>query len=148
VLPILHCPPPLPRKETILGLPGRESVTIEAFPVAVTIKGIGSVLVEKSMQPLPSLLSAKPVRFACCAVLLGMWGGAGLWDELPSRNRDMKGYFFPPEPMVVLKKSSDGSKRAAALAALKEPHGSKEQEEEYYNILTRAALADNDPLCR
>jgi hypothetical protein len=89
------------------------------------------------------------IWFALAALATG--GCAGLWDEITSRNRDLKGYFSHPDPMAVLRSSSDGAKRARALAALREPlnhGGTPEQEEEFYNILTRAALADRDPLCR
>ena len=81
-------------------------------------------------------------------------GCASFWEEVTSRNRDMKGYFFKPEPLVILSKSTDGAKRAQALAALREPlshGGSKEEQEKLLQILTVAALGDpgaKDPLCR
>jgi HEAT repeat protein len=78
-------------------------------------------------------------------------GCAGFWDEVTSRNRDLKGYFFPPDPKEVLQKSSDGAKRGKALMDLKEPlthGGTQEQEESYLKLLTRSALADNDPQVR
>jgi hypothetical protein len=78
-------------------------------------------------------------------------GCASFWEEVTSRNRDMKAYFFPPDPKEVLQKSTDGAKRAQALIDLKEPlshGGTQEQEETYLKLMTRSALADADPMVR
>jgi HEAT repeat protein len=88
---------------------------------------------------------------ACAAFALSMGGCASFWDEVWSRERDLHSYFQPPDPLVVIHDSTDGEKRAKALAALREPaqHGGKPQEQEVYiQILTTAAKADRDPLCR
>jgi len=82
---------------------------------------------------------------------LATTGCAGFWDEVTSRNRDLKAYFYPPEPRVVLQKSTDGAKRAQALIALKEPlanGGTQEEEETYLKLLTKSALDDGDPQVR
>src|SRR5207248_1293734 len=54
-------------------------------------------------------------------------------------------------PMAVLRQSTDGDARAKAMLALKEPRasgGSEADQEEAVQILTRAAIADPQPLCR
>jgi HEAT repeat protein len=86
-----------------------------------------------------------------CTLLLSAGGCAPFWDEVLSRERDIHGYFHPPDPLVVLKDSTDGERRARALSALNEPnqHGGKAEDQEVYvKILTTTATTDRDPLCR
>jgi hypothetical protein len=102
----------------------------------------------------PSLhLNGKTSKLATWSMLLALasCGCAGFWDEVTSRNRDLKGYFRPPDPMVTIAKNPDGAKRALALAELREPTAAgdtPEQKEIYFKILTTAALNDPDQLCR
>jgi HEAT repeat protein len=56
-----------------------------------------------------------------------------------------------PDPMTVLRESTDGDARAKAMTALKEPRvtgGSEAEQEEVMRLLTAAATADSQPLCR
>lgn len=85
------------------------------------------------------------------ALLVGACGCAGFWDEVTSRNCDWKHVWRDPDPMTVLAESNDGAKRGKALARLQEPMpngGTREQQEVYLKILTTAATADREPLCR
>lgn len=104
-----------------------------------------------SVQP-DTRWKARCKRLCCLALAaLGSSGCVGLWDEITSHNRDLKGYFIKQEPMVVIKDSPDGAKRGRAIASLKEPlanGGNQEQEEVYFKILTAGALQDRDPLIR
>jgi HEAT repeat protein len=91
------------------------------------------------------------VLLACAALALPAGGCASFWDEAFSRERDLQGYFKPPDPLTVIRDSTDGERRATALAALREPaqHGGNAQDQEVYvKILTTAATTDRDPLCR
>lgn len=85
------------------------------------------------------------------ALMLGLTGCAGFWDEVTSNNRDLHGYFVKPDPMVVLRDSNDAYKRSQALSSLKEPlsnGGTREDQEAYVKILTVAATTDRELLCR
>ncbi|MBI3411002.1 MAG: HEAT repeat domain-containing protein [Planctomycetes bacterium] len=85
------------------------------------------------------------------ALFLGLSGCAGLWDEITSNNRDLKGYFFKPDPLQVIRESNDGAKRGDALSSLREPlqnGGTQKDQDAYINILTAAATVDREPLCR
>jgi HEAT repeat protein len=85
---------------------------------------------------------------ACLALTLPAGGCAAFWDEAFSRERDLHGYFKPPDPLVD---STDAERRAKALASLQEPlqHGGNAKDQDVYvEILTTAATADRDPLCR
>ena len=82
---------------------------------------------------------------------LSAGGCASFWDEAFSRERDLHGYFNPPDAMTVIRESTDGERRAKAMASLREPtqHGGSAQDQEVcIQILTTAARADRDPLCR
>jgi hypothetical protein len=88
---------------------------------------------------------------ACAALGLATGGCASFWDEALSRERDLHGYFHPPDPLVVIRETTDGERRARALASLKEPaqHGGTAQDQDaFLKILTTAAATDRDPLCR
>jgi hypothetical protein len=88
---------------------------------------------------------------ACTALTVPAWGCASFWDEAFSRERDLRGYFSPANPLVVIHDSTDGERRAKALASLQEPaqHGGNAKDQDtYLLILTTAATSDRDPLCR
>jgi hypothetical protein len=87
----------------------------------------------------------------CTVLALSAGGCATFWDEAFSRERDLNGYFKPPNPLVVIHDSTDGERRAKALASLREPKqtgGTDKDQEAYLQILTTAARTDRDPLCR
>lgn len=99
----------------------------------------------------------RSIRWRGCGLLrsaalcMGLSGCAGLWDELTSNNRDLKGYFFKADPLVIIKESNDGAKRGEALASLKEPlqnGGTQKDQDAYIKILTVAVTVDREPLCR
>jgi hypothetical protein len=100
----------------------------------------------------PRFLAQRRLFFLLASVVLLPAGGcAPFWDEVLSRERDMHGYFHPPDPLVVLKESTDGERKAKALASLREPnqHGGRAEDQDVYvQILTSTACADRDPLCR
>ncbi len=106
----------------------------------------------------PRFLAARQPRvrrlcglFAWALLMLPAGGCAGFWDEVMSRERDLNGYFHPPDPLVVLRDSTDGERRARAFASLQEPaqHGGAPKDQDaYLQILTTAAKSDRDPLCR
>jgi HEAT repeat protein len=88
---------------------------------------------------------------ACASLALSAGGCASFWDEVFSRERDLDGYFHPPDPLVVIKESTDGERRARAMVALKEPAqagGTAQQQEMVLQILVTAAKTDREPLCR
>jgi hypothetical protein len=92
--------------------------------------------------------------------LLGACGCASFWEEVTSREFEMRHLWTRPEPLVVLRDSTDLARKAQALTELREPlthGGTQEQQELYLQILTRAALNEprgqsepmsRDPLCR
>jgi hypothetical protein len=88
-----------------------------------------------------------PLVLAWIALALPAAGCAAFWDEALSRERDLGGYFRPPDPLVVIRDSTDGERRAKALASLREPTNDKDHEV-YVQILTTAARTERDPLCR
>ncbi len=95
------------------------------------------------MARLSLLLPLLPVALAS--------GCATVWDDVTSRDFHVKTYLFPPPPMVVLRDSDDGAARAHALAALQEPlaHGGTQKDQDlYFEILSKSATGDRDPLCR
>ena len=99
----------------------------------------------------PLIIRASLAPFCCAAILLTVCGCANFWDDVTSHNFQMKDLFSKEEPLLVLRDSNDGYKRSKALAKLDEPlqHGGKQEEQELYiKILTKAAGADHDPLCR
>jgi hypothetical protein len=88
---------------------------------------------------------------ACAVLALPSTGCATFWDEVFSRERDLHGYFRPPDPLVVIHDSTDSERRAKALASLKEPlanGGTQKDQDVYLEILTTAAQTDRDPYCR
>lgn len=107
----------------------------------------------------PRILQAgRPVHSRAAATILLIFctlplcGCASFWDDVvTNRNRDIKGYFMPPDPLEVIARSTDGAKRGQALASLEEPlehGGTQEQQEQILRILTVAALSDKESLCR
>jgi hypothetical protein len=82
---------------------------------------------------------------------LSICGCAGFWDEVTSRNFDIKHFWETPNPFLVLQNSDDGDQRAKALRALREPsqHGGTPQDQEaVLNILVTAASTERQFLCR
>lgn len=78
-------------------------------------------------------------------------GCANFWDDVTSRDFSFNSIFVKPNPMLVLRDSTDGDKRAKALAALHEPKqfgGTEDEQNTVVKILTTAASAENQPLCR
>jgi hypothetical protein len=91
------------------------------------------------------------IRSAILAFCPVIGGCATFWDDVTSRDFDVTSIFVKPNPFLVLRDSIDGDKRARALRALHEPkqHGGTDQEQEaVLNILTTAATAEKQPLCR
>jgi hypothetical protein len=85
------------------------------------------------------------------SLLLGANGCATFWDEAFSRERDLQGYFRPPDPLLVIRDSTDGERRGKAMASLQEPlrnGGTQKDQDVYLEILTTAARTDRDPFCR
>ncbi len=71
---------------------------------------------------------------------LGLCGCAVGWEDVTSRDFQVKDFWArPPEPLVVLRDSKDGDKRAKAYRALTEPkaHGGSDQDQD--TILTIVA---------
>lgn len=99
-------------------------------------------------------------RWTCSlagALLLGtsLSGCAGVWDDLTAKDKPfgtrVKGLFVKQDPLVVLRDSSDGDERAKALRALRDPleQGGTDQDHEFvFELLTKAATTDKQPLCR
>jgi HEAT repeat protein len=84
-------------------------------------------------------------------MLAGLCGCANFWDEVTSRDFNIKTVWVKPNPLLVLRDSTDGDLRAKALRALREPKqfGGNDQEQDLYvQILTAAATEDREPLCR
>jgi HEAT repeat protein len=83
---------------------------------------------------------------------VGGCAGPGFWDNVTSRDFHFNKMFASdPPPMTVLRTSNDGDARARAMIALKEPRtigGSDAEQDEAVQILTKAAVADPQPLCR
>ena len=78
-------------------------------------------------------------------------GCAGFWDEVTRRDFKVQSLFVSPNPMLVLRDSVDGDDRAQALRSLREPiqhGGNQEQQDVVVKILTTAAIADHQLLCR
>jgi HEAT repeats len=84
--------------------------------------------------------------------LAGLCGCANFWDDLTSREHDVKGYFYPPDPRQVLADpNADGNKKARALRALREPKqfgGSEQDQETVLTTLSSAAATDRSVWCR
>ena len=78
-------------------------------------------------------------------------GCSNFWDEVTSRDFDVKNLYSKPNPLVVLKESTDGDKRAAALRSLHEPKqvgGSAAEQDLVVQVLTTAAANERQALCR
>jgi hypothetical protein len=88
---------------------------------------------------------------AALAVCAALGGCAGFWDEVTSRDFHFRNLYTRADPLTVLRDSQDGDARAKAMLALKEPRrngGGAAEQEEAVRILTTAATADPQPLCR
>jgi HEAT repeat protein len=97
-------------------------------------------------SPLPTLLLLS-LALAC----QGVSGCASFWDDVTSRDFNVKWYFQKPDPLVVLRDSHDGDLRRKALAALREPKqygGTDEQQDVVVEILKTAASNERQVLCR
>jgi HEAT repeat protein len=82
---------------------------------------------------------------------LGLCGCAGFWDDVTSRDFEVRSLFVKPNPLVVLRDSTDGDRRAQALRALKEPKqngGTDEEQELVVRVLTTAVTNERQALCR
>jgi HEAT repeat protein len=80
-----------------------------------------------------------------------MCGCASFWDDVTSRDFNLKWYFQKPDPLVVLRDSHDGDQRRKALAALREPKqhgGTDEQQNVVVEVLNTAASNERHVLCR
>jgi hypothetical protein len=80
-----------------------------------------------------------------------MCGCATAWDDVTSRNFDVRHLWQTSDPMTVLQESTDGDARAKALRALKEPRatgGTDAEQERVMQVLAQAAVSDGQPLCR
>lgn len=83
--------------------------------------------------------------------LLGSAGCANLWDDVTSRDFEVRSLFVKPHPLDVLAQSKDGDKRARALRALREPSqqgGSSAEQDQVVKLLVDTAVSDPRPLCR
>ena len=89
---------------------------------------------------------------AALAVCAALGGCANFWDDVTSRDFHVRSLWTRSEPpLVVIRTSTDGDARANAMVALKEPRrngGGAAEQEEAVRILTTAATADPQPLCR
>ncbi len=85
---------------------------------------------------------------ACALLPLCLVGCAGLWDEVTSRDFQVRDLFVRPDPFVVLQESTDGDHRAKALRALGERSYAEGNPDAVLGILTKAALTERQPLCR
>lgn len=84
------------------------------------------------------------------SLVLGAAGCSQFIDQVTSREFRVRDMVSPPEPMEVLRTSNDGDARAKAMHRLKEPKkdGSAKDQDEAIEILSRAAVSDERPLCR
>ena len=92
-----------------------------------------------------------PALLLPALLLVAVNGCAAFWDEAFSRERDLHGYFKPPDPLVVIRDSTDGERRGKAMASLQEPlrnGGTQKDQDIYLQILVTAAQTDRDPFCR
>ena len=73
---------------------------------------------------------------------LGAGGCATFWDDVTSRDFEVRALFVKDDPLVVLRDSKDGDKRARAYAALKEPRrsGGGDRDQEFVLELLATAV--------
>src|SRR4051812_40810680 len=84
----------------------------------------------------------------CCAALGGC---AGFWDEVTSRDFDIRTTISPPDPMTVLRTGTDVDAGARTMGRLEDPRlhgGNEEQQAEVVRLLSEAAIGDPQPICR
>ena len=82
-----------------------------------------------------------PGALAC----LGLSGCASFWDDITSRDFEVRSFWAKPNPLVVLSESTDGDKRAKAFRALREPAqygGSAQDQERVVAILCTAVQTE------
>jgi HEAT repeat protein len=82
-----------------------------------------------------------PAALAC----LGLSGCASFWDDITSRDFEVRSFWEKPNPLVVLSESTDGDKRAKAFRALREPAqygGSAQDQERVVTILCTAVQTE------
>lgn len=85
------------------------------------------------------------------AFSLSLSGCAGFWDEVTSRNFNVKHFYEKPNPFVVLQNSNDGNERAQALYDLHDPgqySALGQDQEAVLKILATAASKEKQFLCR
>lgn len=84
-------------------------------------------------------------------VNLALCGCANFWDEVTSRDFQMKNLYAHDNPLEVIRDSNDGDRRARALRALREPKqagGTDAEQDVVVNVLVTSARSDSQPLCR
>jgi hypothetical protein len=97
--------------------------------------------------------------FGLLPMLLGPVGGcAHVWDDLSARNPKTGSaidlnykfnlVFGRFDPLDVLAHDTDGDMRARAIRALKEPKEGQEDYQLVFNVLSTAAVAERDVICR
>jgi hypothetical protein len=86
---------------------------------------------------------------------LGLSGCANFWDDITARDipftQRCKEVYKKPDPLVVLRDSVDGDRRAKALRRLEEPKqnkGTDKEQDLVFEILSKTAVSDPQPLCR
>jgi HEAT repeat protein len=82
-----------------------------------------------------------PAALAC----LGLSGCASLWDDITSRDFEVRSFWEKPDPLVVLRDSTDGDKRAKAFRALREPAqygGTPQMQDQVVTILCTAVQTE------
>jgi HEAT repeat protein len=88
----------------------------------------------------------------CLAIAsLGLCGCAGFWDDVTSHDFKFNSLFVTPNPLLTLKESTDGDQRSKALRSLREPrqNGGSDQDQDFVvQLLTTAASAEHQALCR
>lgn len=90
----------------------------------------------------------RAMKRLCCLFTLSLAGCAGLWDEVTSRDFQVRHLFVEPDPFVVLQESTDGDHRAKALRALGKRQVAESNPESALQALTKAATTERQPLSR
>lgn len=109
--------------------------------------------VARILNAMSRLSMGRTVRWVWAALAsLGLYGCAGFWDQVTSRDFKVEDLFKPkPNPLVVIGQSNDGDKRASAYRALREPKqygGTDAEQDAVVLVLVTAARGDSQPLCR
>jgi HEAT repeat protein len=88
-----------------------------------------------------------PAALAC----VGLGGCASFWDDITSRDFEVRTFFAKPDPLTVLRDSRDGDQRAKAFRALREPaqyEGTADQQEVVVTALCTAVQSERTAWCR